>query len=713
MKAVTVLVIAAVLIGVVACLGGGSDAEDRIDIEATVDAAVALALPTETPTPTADINATITAGIAAAGIGASTPTAIAIPTPDLNATVQASLEATLAAEPTAIPTQPPTPDLDATVEARMAATIAAMPTPTPAPTATPVPTTTPTPSPTATRRPTSTPRPTRTPIPTTPPVAVLSEMVKRVRPAVVRIETTEGNGTGVIFETQARTGFVVTNYHVVEGFGRVRVVVNDSSTYQGTVRGVDPVRDLAVVSICCGSFHALPFGDASDLEAGDEVVAIGYALGLSGEATITRGIVSARRYDSAHLSEVIQTDAAINPGNSGGPMLSPLGEILGINTFRYDESESGRPAEGLGFAISEKTVQARIPLLKTAMAAPTPTPTLRPRPTPSNTSANEYGPVDGELRHDPSDGFIKTEYADVYWEDFLVSATFKNPYSSLTGPWDYGLIVRDTGVGTSAQFLQVVVTSDRYWTLQSRERGRSQWKEISEGRLDDFDTNAGGENTLAVIVVGNRGLFFVNGEFTSALDLSAVAGAGDVAVITGAYEGDERAGATTGFEEFQVTRLQKVIGPVGGRLQAEPGFVAERESGTWTQDFVAEAEFDNPRGNNWDYGFTFRSNGSGRLEVVGLTDSAWWFHRALLAGDDEYTEIADDLVRSSGAPLQSRNHLLLVAFGDLGLFFINDHLVARLDLTHNLEYGGVAAMGDFFNDSQGSPRFSNFNVWTP
>ena len=321
-----------------------------------------------------------------------------------------------------------------------------------------------------------------------------------MRPAVVRIETTEGNGTGVIFETQARTGFVVTNYHVVEGFGRVRVVVNDSSTYEGTVRGVDPVRDLAVVSICCGNFHSLPFGDASDLEAGDEVVAIGYALGLSGEATITRGIVSAWRYDSAHLSEVIQTDAAINPGNSGGPMLSPLGEILGINTFRYDESESGRPAEGLGFAISEKTVQARIPLLKTAMAAPTPTPTLRPRPTPSNTSANEYGPVDGELRHDPSDGFIKTEYADVHWEDFLVSATFKNPYSSLTGPWDYGLIVRNTGVGTSARFLQVVVASDRYWTLQSLEGGQSQWREISEGRLDDFDTNAGGENTLAVIV---------------------------------------------------------------------------------------------------------------------------------------------------------------------------------------------------------------------
>ena len=142
---------------------------------------------------------------------------------------------------------------------------------------------------------------------------------------------------------------MVTNEHVVEGQSRVSVTVNDSTTYSGTVLGVDAVRDLAVVSICCGDFTALEFGDAAGLEAGDEIVAIGYALGLSGEATVTRGIVSAVRYDSRFLSDVIQTDAAINPGNSGGPMLSMSGQILGINTFGYDETQSGRPVEGTEF----------------------------------------------------------------------------------------------------------------------------------------------------------------------------------------------------------------------------------------------------------------------------------------------------------------------------------------------------------------------------
>ena len=142
---------------------------------------------------------------------------------------------------------------------------------------------------------------------------------------------------------------------------QVSVIVNDSTTYSGSVLGTDSVRDLAVVSICCGSFQALPFGNAAALQPGDEVVAIGYALGLPGQATVTRGIVSAVRYDSTHRSDVIQTDAAINPGNSGGPILSVSGEILGINTFRYDESQSGRPTEGLGFAISGTTVATANP----------------------------------------------------------------------------------------------------------------------------------------------------------------------------------------------------------------------------------------------------------------------------------------------------------------------------------------------------------------
>jgi len=217
---------------------------------------------------------------------------------------------------------------------------------------------------------------------------------------VVRITSNAGTGTGVIYDSQGRTGYVVTNYHVVEAQSRVNVTVNDSTRYSGTVLGVDAVRDLAVVSICCGNFKVLEFGDATRLAAGDEVVNIGYALGIEGVATVTRGIVSALRYDSDHQAYVIQSDAPINPGNSGGPMLSPDGRVLGINSFVY-VSDYG--AEGIGFAISERTVQQRVPTLRGGTAIPTPTPPpttgLRPRDQWTADNPATFEEIEAELRN--------------------------------------------------------------------------------------------------------------------------------------------------------------------------------------------------------------------------------------------------------------------------------------------------------------------------
>ena len=678
-------------------------------------ATVSPVIPTAIPTATPDLEATVQAAIDQA-----LPTERPTPLPDIDATVEAGIAATQAAMPTATPTPPPTPDLDATVESRMAATIAAMPTPTPTPTPThtPTPTASPTPTPIPTATPTSTPVPTATPAPTPTPrptatptpnsAAALSEMVRQARPAVVRIESSAGAGSGVIFETQGQTGFVITNQHVVEGVAEVSITVNDSFTYRGVVLGTDPVRDLAVVRICCGSFRKLSFGDASRLEPGDEVVAIGYALGLSGEATITRGIVSAIRYDSRRQSDVIQTDAAINPGNSGGPMLSMSGEILGINTFRFTATSDGRPIDRLGFAISATTVRQRVTALKTAQAAPTPTPTRRPTPVPSYGGGYGFGPIDGELWHDPSDGFIKTEYADASMSDMIVSATFVNPYSAATNSWDYGFIIRRSGTESAARFITVAVTSRGRWDVSWRQGSSSENQDIASGTLRKFDTGAGGRNTLWLAAFGERGLLFVNGEFISMLDFSDVGGTGDIAVITGAFTGNEVAGAVTPFEDFTIWSLQKEYGPASGKLEYEEGFISEHESGVWARDILVEAEFINPGGSRWDYGFVIRSPEAGRLEVVGVAGGNRWFHDSRDVGDDEYTQVAEGRLS-----LRSENHLLLYAISDTGIFFVNGELVGRLDLSHNLDYGNVSAMGGYFSDHTGEPSFSNFNVWTP
>ena len=336
------------------------------DIGATVQSAVAAAMPTATPTSTPDIEATVAARLA---------TLVAMPTPT------DTILPTITQMPKTTPTL--TLDIDATVAAHLEATLVAIPKAmdTPIPTATPVPTLVPMLTPTPTPMPHPTPTPTVRPLPTKDRVHSLSTMVKRTRPAVVRIEAGSKVGSGVIFETHGQTGYVITNEHLVTGSVNARVIVNDSATYDGTVLGTDSVRDLAMVRICCGSFHSLPFGNTDALQPGDEVIVIGYALGLPGQATITRGVVSAVRYASALLSNVIQTDAAINPGNSGGPMLSVSGKLLGINTFRLSRTRTGRPAEGLGFAISEQTIRQRIPMLKVEMPSPTLIPTSMPAPT--------------------------------------------------------------------------------------------------------------------------------------------------------------------------------------------------------------------------------------------------------------------------------------------------------------------------------------------
>ena len=545
-------------------------------------------------------------------------------------------------------------------------------------------------------------------------------MVKQARPAVVRITTNTGSGSGVIFDAQGSNGYIITNHHVIDGASRVTVVVNDSTIYNGTVLGSDSTRDLAVIHIYGNRFHKLDFGDASLLEPGDEIIAIGYALGISGEATITRGIVSAIRFDSDYRSHVIQTDAAVNPGNSGGPILSLNGKILGITTFRREETQSGRRVEGLNFAISATTVQQQIPSLRTVSARPTPTPTRRPtrtpsaRPTPTpfptRRPSNTFGPIDGELRHDPNDGLIKTQSANVSMSDLVVSATFINPYSATQNDWDYGFMIRDRGTGESGKFIQVIIKSDGDWRVAWREGRSSESQTIKRGTLSRFSTTANGRNHLQLVALAERGWLFVNGEFISSLDLSSLAGAGDVKVTTGNFTGGEVAGAVTRFEDFQGSRLTHRYGPASGKLEHEPGFVSIHDIDVFKRNFVAEAEFTNPVGNDWDYGFAFRHPASNDLDVIVVTDNNWWHHDTRDLGDDEYTEVDDG--RLPSGIFRNTNHLLLLAIDEIGLFFVNDQLIARLDLSHNLARGDISAIGGFFNDHTGEPEFRNFNVWT-
>ena len=156
-----------------------------------------------------------------------------------------------------------------------------------------------------------------------------------------------GLGSGVVVSPE---GYILTNFHVVDGADEIEVAHNDGRKYKARVVGSDPESDLAVLRIPAD--HQLPviaFGSSDTLRVGDVVLAIGNPFGVG--QTVTSGIVSA--LGRSHLGintfeNFIQTDAAINPGNSGGALVDTNGHLIGINTAIYSQSGGSM---GIGFAI--------------------------------------------------------------------------------------------------------------------------------------------------------------------------------------------------------------------------------------------------------------------------------------------------------------------------------------------------------------------------
>ena len=521
----------------------------------------------------------------------------------------------------------------------------------------------------------------------------------------------------MIFEVDDDAALVLTNHHVIEDASVTQVEVNDSLTYTAETWGTDSMRDLAVLRICCGEFRALPFGNVSELNPGDEVFAMGYPLGLPGEATVTKGIVSAIRYLEGYSSLVIQTDAAINPGNSGGPMLSETGEILGINTFRREETEGGRPVDNVGFAIAAPTIQEQLHTLKAA-PPPTPTPTPRPttEPTPESTPtpSGEYafGPLNGELLHDPDDGFIKTEFVDVSLDDLMVEATFTNPYDASEHNWDYGFFLRYDRTDDDPNFLQIVVDSRGRWAVKSG--SGAPYTQVAAGNISGLKLQAGQQNHIMVVALEERGWLFVNGAFVGSFDLTDVTVSGDVAIMTGAYTGSEKAGASTKYENFRGYDLRRRYGPTNGTIE-DPGgdLLGEHDSGVHSRDLVTEAEFVNPQDRNSTCGFVFRNPVSGHLDILTVRTNGYWGHFTLQPTDSEYTRLDHGQLSSWRDGPSERNHLLLIVMDDKGWFFVNGHLEATLDLTDNTESGYVSAIAGFYNSSDRDIEFRDFTVWAP
>jgi S1-C subfamily serine protease len=209
--------------------------------------------------------------------------------------------------------------------------------------------------------------------PTSPPTPTptVPQVVAQVAPAVVTVVSVQSlqpqNGTlvepralgsGIVVDGR---GYVLTNFHVVESAQSLQAILSNGLLVQATLLESDRTQDLAFIKIGKDNLPVVRWGDASGVQPGEEVVAIGSALG-DFPNTVTLGVVSAINRsldigDGIVIRGLIQTDAAINRGNSGGPLVNMRGEVVGINTFIIRGTTNNGLAEGIGFAIPSSTAR--------------------------------------------------------------------------------------------------------------------------------------------------------------------------------------------------------------------------------------------------------------------------------------------------------------------------------------------------------------------
>jgi len=191
----------------------------------------------------------------------------------------------------------------------------------------------------------------------------IKESVDKIYNAVVYIESSKnnsaiGSGSGFVYKTDDKYGYVLTNQHVIDGSTKIEITNIEGEVSEAKLLGEDEYSDIAVLRIDKDDvLQVAELGSSDEVELGDTIFTVGSPLGKTYMGTVTKGILSGKdrtvTVSSQFVMEVLQIDAALNPGNSGGPLVNINGEVIGINSLKLVESE----IEGMGFAIPIELVK--------------------------------------------------------------------------------------------------------------------------------------------------------------------------------------------------------------------------------------------------------------------------------------------------------------------------------------------------------------------
>jgi len=176
-----------------------------------------------------------------------------------------------------------------------------------------------------------------------------SEIVNRIKPATVYIETDRGVGSGMLIDSD---GYILTNAHVVSGVSAAKIKLSNGSLFSAEVTGRDEIMDLAVLKIAGNNLPKVTFGNSDNVVQGEDVFTLGYPFGLEGDVSFKEGTISRKVIDDDIT--YLETSAEIHPGNSGGPLVNKYGEVVGVNTAML-----GQQIEGITLG---ETIKLAIPI---------------------------------------------------------------------------------------------------------------------------------------------------------------------------------------------------------------------------------------------------------------------------------------------------------------------------------------------------------------
>ena len=530
-------------------------------------------------------------------------------------------------------------------------------------------------------------------------VSSIAEVAQRLRPSVVRIESSDGIGSGFIISSD---GLIVTNAHVVGEDLSLDVTLSDGSVRTAIVLGTAIEEDIALLVIDAYQMPAVQFGSTDTTIVGNEVLALGYALNLPGTASLTRGLVSAFRPNTFGGLTALQTDTAVNPGNSGGPLLDLEGRVVGIVTAGF------REAEGINFAITIDDALLVINRLRAGAALPLGKFISQTYPysvgvpvewrvyevVPSyvyvrdeassavvliiveevepGVTTDQYADTRTELGADPDnlDSYEKHYSKEVTlsediraWEVF---ETWKRPENNFFQKGKEYFFVHD-GLGYS-----IYTQSEK-----------SEWQRV-ESVIDDIVAR-----------------FFIDPT------ASTVPSSGPPATQV----------PTTSPTATPTTEPASThFGPVDRTLDHDPddGFVPSFDSGTNILNGVVEATFVPPHfdsSRSWSSGFILRRTGPSERHAVVIASNRAWYHY-VSKGENESEPVQWAFSSLISTSVGSTNHVRVIALNDKGWLFINGTYAGELDLSGWSRAGRVKVVGAFFADDEIAGMSTEFRDFT-